>query len=89
MKHDDVFAINVNKMYNNLTDFMYVTRMESKDFTYACKLLKALINEDIKKICQAITTGFHRPLLGDRYDIAFKEIIILNDYGEVLASFKI
>jgi hypothetical protein len=89
MKHDDVFAINVNKMYSNLTDFMYVTRMESKDFTYACKLLKALINEDIKKICQAISAGYHRPLLGDRYDITFKEIIILNDYGEALTSLKL
>lgn len=82
---DDIYAINLSKLYTNVTEFMYSANLKAKEFRYFCKLLNAIIHENSKAIQLAIEAGHHCVLLGGR-GIDAKEILILNDLGESLIS---
>ena len=82
---DDIYVINLSKLYTNITEFMYSANLKAKEFRYFCKLLNAIIHENSKQIQSAFEAGYHCVLLGGRGSNA-KEILILNDLGESLIS---
>jgi hypothetical protein len=89
MYQEEMFAINLSKIYNNIAAFMYQEKLKAKQFRYFCKLLYAITHDNISEIRQACEASHYRALFGDRFNSSYKEVLILDDSGASLYTIVI